>query len=267
MFKKHSNLDDEYTNQLKEVSVMKPQILIFDLDDTLIHCNKYFEKTLHQFANWIAHWFHDHNIHYDEIRKIQHDLDLKSVKEDGFMRDHFPQSLIKTYHHFARRFGITPDRQKLLELWELGDSVYHQDFEAYPDMLETLNELQFAGHELHLYTGGEHEIQYRKVEKMGLSSFFDDRIYVTRKKVTSFLDSILTTNQLDRTRTWMIGNSLRTDILPAFETGIHSIFIPAQVEWEYNLIEIDIKPLGSFYKIDALRDVPSTIKKHISAKH
>lgn len=246
---------------------MSNQILIFDLDDTLIHCNKYFEKTIHQFANLIAHWFQPFHVHYDDIRRIQHEIDLKAVKEDGFLREHFPQSFIKTYHYYLRKFSITPDRQRIMQLWDLGDSVYHQDFESYPHMLETLIELKESGHELHLYTGGVHEVQYRKVEKMGLQVFFEDRIYVAKKKVASFLESILTEQGMDRSRTWMIGNSLRTDIAPAFETGIHSIFIPAEIEWEYNMMEIEIEPKGAFYKVDSLQAVPRTIRDHVSAKH
>jgi putative hydrolase of the HAD superfamily len=245
---------------------MIPQQIIFDLDDTLIHCNKYFEKTMHQFANLISHWFIPHTVLYDDVRAVQHQYDLKAVKESGFQRDHFPQSFIKTYHHFSKKCNRTPVRQEILHLWELGDSVYHQDFEAYPNMLDTLIELKDAGHTLHLYTGGEHEIQYRKIEKMGLQTFFDDRIYVARRKVTDFLESVLTAYHFDREHTWMIGNSLRTDILPAFETGIHAIFIPAEVEWEYNLVEIDIEPPRTFFKLSELKEVLPTIRAHVSGE-
>ena len=245
---------------------MKPQEIIFDLDDTLIHCNKYFEKSMHQFANLISHWFLPNVVLYQEIRSVQHKYDMKAVTESGFQRDHFPQSFIKTYHHFSKKCNRSPVRKEIMQLWELGDSVYHQDLEAYPHMLDTLLEIREAGHRLHLYTGGEHEIQYRKVEKMGLHLFFEDRIYVTRKKVTTFLESVLTENNFDRQATWMIGNSLRTDILPAFETGIHSIFIPAEVEWEYNLVDINIEPTGAFYTLSGLNEVLPTILNHLSGK-
>jgi putative hydrolase of the HAD superfamily len=243
---------------------MKPQIIFFDLDDTLIHCNKYFEKTMHHFANVLAHWFHLYHLNYEDIREVQHRLDMKAVQENGFMRDHFPQSFIKTYHHFSRKFGRLTDRREILQLWELGDSVYHQDFEAYPHMTETLLALQQQGHELHLYTGGQHDVQNRKVEKLGLYPFFEDRIYVARKKVTSFLESILSDYGFDRTRTWMIGNSLRTDILPALETGIHAIFIPAEMEWEYNIVDINVEPQGAFLKLPSLQDVPPAITNYVS---
>jgi putative hydrolase of the HAD superfamily len=245
---------------------MSEQKIIFDLDDTLIHCNKYFEKTIHQFANLLAHWFQPHILHYAEIREVQHQLDLKAVKQSGFRREHFPQSMIDTYHHFARRTGRQIVRPEIKRLWELGESVYHQDFEAYPHMFETLETLQKKGHELHLYTGGEHDIQYRKVEKMGLHSFFEDRIYVAKKKATPFLESLLNEYAFDRARTWMVGNSLRTDILPAFQTGIHAIFIPAEIEWEYNQIEIDIPPGGAFFEVSGLQHVPPVIDQFLSLK-
>jgi putative hydrolase of the HAD superfamily len=57
----------------------------------------------------------------------------------------------------------------------------------------------------------------------------------------------------------MIGNSLRTDIVPALQCGIHALYIPAKVEWKYNIIEIDVVPKGTFMTLSNLIDVLQVI--------
>ena len=61
----------------------------------------------------------------------------------------------------------------------------------------------------------------------------------------------------------MIGNSLRTDILPAVTAGIHSIYIKQPNEWQYNIVELQPNPDTSMYTITALEEVPQVIHENI----
>lgn len=60
----------------------------------------------------------------------------------------------------------------------------------------------------------------------------------------------------------MIGNSLKTDIRPAVEVGIHAIHVPSELEWSYNQVEIDIAPKGKLITVHSLLEVPEIIQKH-----
>jgi putative hydrolase of the HAD superfamily len=64
----------------------------------------------------------------------------------------------------------------------------------------------------------------------------------------------------------MIGNSLRTDIVPALEKNINAIYIPAETEWKYNIVDVKVKPKGTFFTLDSLRKVPDAIHSHIFKK-
>jgi putative hydrolase of the HAD superfamily len=61
----------------------------------------------------------------------------------------------------------------------------------------------------------------------------------------------------------MIGNSLRTDIVPALESGIHAIFIPADNEWNYNIVEVKSEPAGAYLTISSLNQVPNAINAYL----
>ncbi|UNK20875.1 HAD family hydrolase [Paenibacillus sp. N3/727] len=235
------------------------QHIIFDMDDTLIHCNKYFDLILGEFFELMTTWFQEYDVTTEQIRTKQMEIDVAGVDKLGFASANFPQSLIDTYQFFCKLHHKTPVLREEEELFKLGLSVYDQEVEAYPGMVETLDSLQNEGHRLYLYTGGETRIQKRKIEQMKLADFFEDRIYIRQHKNVKALEEILSTGQFNRSLTWMIGNSLRTDVVPALTAGINSIYIKQQREWHYNLVELKHEPHNVLYTVSALTEVPEII--------
>jgi putative hydrolase of the HAD superfamily len=242
---------------------MREQAILFDLDDTLVHCNKYFDSVIDQFANWMQTWFSEFGVTSEEIKQKQLEIDLAGVLIHGFMADRFPKSLVETYAFFSSRFKRLSKRQEKDLLMQLGHTVYEFTAEPYPHMNETLEMLIGEGHQLFLYTGGDISIQMKKVRDTGLDAYFQDRIFVTVHKTKEFMESLLQEQHFDRNHTWMIGNSVRTDVLPALHAGIHSIHIPAKLEWQFNNVDIDITPKGAFYQLPSLLEVPGTIGGYI----
>jgi putative hydrolase of the HAD superfamily len=242
------------------------QTILFDLDDTLIHCNRYFFMIIDQFAEWMADRFRREGLDPAEVRRVQAELDIAGVQVVGFDSEHFPRSFVETYRHFAARFGAKPAREDEETVWRLGRSVYELETEPYPHMEETLKRLQEEGHELHLYTGGDPEIQRRKIDRFGLQRFFGSRIHIRRHKDEKALEEIASTCGFDRSRTWMIGNSLRTDVIPALKAGIHAIHVQAEKEWQYNIARIDVEPKGAFIRLKRLKDVPDAIAGYVRSR-
>lgn len=244
-------------------SNVKQQQIIFDLDDTLIHCNKYFNLTLGAFLELMQEWFCDYQITVEEIRNKQIEIDVTGVAMFGFASQRFPQSLIETYVYFSKKVNRPINTDEQAQLQKLGMSVYDQEVEAYPGMVETLEYLLEQGHTLHLFTGGEQMIQQRKIDQMKLGQYFEDRIYITRHKNIDAFEKIVSDLQLDRKNTWMIGNSLRTDIEPALTAGVHAIYLEQDTEWKYNLIELNNTENHSLFKIKDLTEVPKIITEFV----
>lgn len=239
------------------------QTILFDLDDTLVHCNKYFYRVIDRFANLMAEWFRDHGLTAQAVRDKQTEIDIAGVHVLGFKSEHFPQSFIETYRYFSTLYGHASSAAEEDTLWKLGFSVYELETEPYPFMEETLDRLASAGHELHLYTGGEPLIQRRKIERFSLERYFGSRIYIRRHKNVEALENIVRAGGFDRARTWMIGNSIRTDIVPALTAGIHAIHMKAETEWLYNIVGIDVQPKGAFLSLHRLSEIPPAIENHI----
>jgi putative hydrolase of the HAD superfamily len=249
-----------------EAQKMSKQLILFDLDDTLVHCNIYFEQVLNKFCHQMIENFGSALINEEQIKKKQQEIDLIGVEQLGFTLDHFPQSLVDTYTYLCELFGERPAENMIEMIRALGQSVYHLDIEPYPHMIETLNCLKKSGHTLFLYTGGVTEVQFRKINQLGLEYFFENRIHVARHKTVEEMDRLLHRIHADRSNTWMIGNSLRTDIVPALESGIHAIFIPADNEWNYNIVEVKTEPAGAYLTIDSLIQVPDAITSYLEKR-
>ncbi|CAM3868052.1 HAD family hydrolase [Cohnella lubricantis] len=239
------------------------QNILFDLDDTLIYCNKYFNLVSDQFADMMTDWFSPFGVTREELASKHLEIDIAGVKIHGFKSDHFPQSFVETYRYYSKLTGrsMSPKEEKLL--WELGMSVYDHEVEPYPAMNETLDSLVQDGHQLHLYTGGDIAVQQRKIERMNLERYFQDRIYIRMHKNTDALKGILNDGRFDKNHTWMIGNSLRTDVLPALECGLHAIYLKREDEWKFNILNVDTPPRGALLTLTELADVPPAIDEYL----
>ncbi|MCQ6560130.1 HAD family hydrolase [Paenibacillus mendelii] len=242
------------------------QSILFDLDDTLIYCNKYFYSVVDQFVESMIAWFQGYGLSGSAIRDKQTEIDLAGIHADGFKSEHFPQSFVTTYRHFSSMYDRARSVLEEDYLWKLGRSVYEHQVEPYPMMEETLDKLASHGHELHLYTGGELLIQERKIKQMNLEQYFGSRIYVRSHKNIEAMETILASGGFDRNSTWMIGNSIRTDVVPALTAGIHAIHMKSDAEWIYNITGIDVIPKGAFFTLDQLGDVPKTIHDYLKER-
>lgn len=240
---------------------MQKQNILFNLDDTLAQCNIYFNRVIEQYVDHMAEWFSP--FEKEQFRQKQLEIDMKSVDENGLTTEHFPQSFVDAYLYFCDLTGQMKEVERIELLRNLAKSVFEIPVEPLPDMYETLEELKEAGHELYLHTGGDEANQRRKIAQLELAAYFDNRIFISMHKDRTALADILNTMKFDPNRTWMVGNSLKTDILPGLELGINTIYIPAQTEWQYNMVDVTVEPKGAFFTLQSLKEVPSAIRQYV----
>ncbi len=98
-----------------------------------------------------------------------------------------------------------------------------------PGVAETLAELG-SRHSLLLLTKGDRDEQQRKIDAAEVSHHFTAIEIVAEKNVDTY-ESVTSRHDLDPARTWMIGNSPKSDILPARRAGLNAVFIPNENTW------------------------------------
>lgn len=242
--------------------ILATQHILFDLDDTLIHCNRHFVFTREKFLDTMVEMFKDYKVDRDLIDGTQKQVDFLGVENLGMGKSRFPESLVQTYRLMAARHGKDPCPAEEKIIFELGFSVYDFEVELYPDALQTIEKLKSKGHEMYLYTGGDFKVQTQKVVDAGLEYIFpEDRRFIFEHKNTIVLKKIMRKAELNAKNTWMIGNSARSDVRPALELGLHTIHIPDVNGWEYDHVELDVPAKAHFHVLRSIKDVPAVIEQ------
>ncbi|WP_147535445.1 HAD family hydrolase [Bacillus marasmi] len=240
---------------------MEKQNILFNLDDTLAYCNRYFNTVVERFIDQMSIWFD--TLTREDIRQKQLEFDLDAISVHGLASNRFPESFVKTYKYYCEKYGKEKYKSEIDYLRELGFWVFEIPVEPIPYMNETLSTLKDAGHELYLHTGGDEANQLRKISQLEITTYFEHRIFISEHKDTTALSDILKTIDADPYKTWMVGNSLRTDILPALKMEINAIYIPAESEWKYNEVEVDVEPKRAYFQLNSLREVPDAIHQYV----
>jgi putative hydrolase of the HAD superfamily len=196
--------------------------LIFDADDTLWENNVYFERAVDDFVEWLAHPTRDP----DTIRATLGDIEAANSAAHGYGPKVFLRSLHDCFERLLARPAGAEDAARLDGLVA---RLLDQEVELMPDVEHTLAALG-SRHDLLLLTKGSEDEQQRKIDASGLADRFR-RALIVPEKDTAVYTELVTAEGLDPASTWMIGNSVKSDILPALAAGLGAVFIPNANTW------------------------------------
>ncbi|SCL70139.1 putative hydrolase of the HAD superfamily [Micromonospora citrea] len=206
------------------------QVLVFDADDTLWENNVLFERVIDDFLEWLDHPTLDRA----ETRAILDDVERANAVAHGYGSKVFLRSLAECLERLRQRPATEAERR---EIEGLAAALVEHRVELMPGVAEALDEL--AGrHELLLLTKGDREEQQRKLDACGLLHHFRAAHIVPEKDVDTYR-WLTREHDLDPAGAWMIGNSPKSDILPARAAGMNAVFIPNDNTWVLEHDELD----------------------------
>lgn len=219
-----SNVDNVPVNAL-----IPHQHLLMDADDTLWENNVHFERAFDAFVTFLD----QEHLSPPEIRTMFDQVERATLLSHGYGARGFAHSLRETF------IQITGNRDDdtLVRIEQLGLQILDIGTELLSGVQETLNALR-PHHDLYLITKGHLEEQQAKIDRSPVAHLFDAHVVVEEKEVETYRN-IVKRFELDATRTWMIGNSPKSDIAPALAAGINAIFIPHDMTWHMEHTEIE----------------------------
>ncbi|MDN5857987.1 MAG: HAD family hydrolase, partial [Pseudonocardia sp.] len=200
--------------------------LVFDADDTLWENNVLFERAFAAFCAWLAHPLHDETA----VRAVLVEVETATVVSHGYGTRSFLRALQTVFERLGERRATAAEAAAIQGF---GTAMLRGDLELVPGVAATLTELG-GRHDLLLLTKGDPEEQQRKIDASTLAPHFRSTHIVPDKHTDTYL-RLAAEQDLDPARTWMIGNSPRSDILPARAAGLNAVFIPNPYTWELEL--------------------------------
>ncbi|MBK1783103.1 HAD family hydrolase [Prauserella cavernicola] len=213
----------------------EPQVLIFDADDTLWENNILFERVIDGFLDWLTH----PALERAALRAMLDDIERANSAEHGYGSTVFLRSLGDCVARLRERPATV---EELRRIDELAVALVEGRIELIPGVTDTLTTLG-QRHELFLLTKGNTEEQSRKIAGSGLERHFGGIHIVAEKSAQTYHD-LAREYSFDLDRTWMIGNSPKSDILPAREAGLGAVFIPNANTWVLEHDELDLSDGG-----------------------
>jgi putative hydrolase of the HAD superfamily len=211
------------------------QTLLIDADDTLWENNIYFEQAIASFISYLDH----HVYNAEQVRERLYSIERTNVVTHGYGLHSFRRSLVTCFEQLTDR-PITPEKHD--RIVSFAQSIADKEIELLPHVAETLADLA-SRHRLILVTKGDHSEQTDKLERSGLASHFT-AVEVLPEKHHAAYRSLSAHHACEACTTWMIGNSPKSDINPAFAAGLNAIFIPHDFTWALERENIDHPPAG-----------------------
>jgi putative hydrolase of the HAD superfamily len=193
----------------------------FDADDTLWQNEQFFRTTEQHFASLLAEHAEGHDIHARLLEAEKRNLALY-----GFGIKGFTLSMIETAVEISE--GRVP-ASVIREILAAGRDMLSHPVETLPNVRETLEELAGA-YRLVLITKGDLFDQERKLAQSGLGELFD-AVEIVSDKTASTYERIFTRHGDGPDRAMMIGNSLKSDVVPAIEAGSWGVYVPHDLTW------------------------------------
>jgi putative hydrolase of the HAD superfamily len=225
--------------------VNERQHLIFDADDTLWENNIYFEQAFDEFCAYLNH----SSLSPAEIRAILDEIEGESNKIHGYGALNFGRNLSQCYLRLAER---AIEEHDLKRVTAFAHQILLQEVELMGDVAETLPFLA-EKHELTLFTKGDPGEQNRKIDLSGLRPLFAHCEVVKEKNKSAYLE-LSRVRDFDLARTWMIGNSPKSDINPALDAGLRAVFVPHEMTWSMEREEIR-EANGRLVVLERFRDL------------
>lgn len=201
---------------------MTSQFLIIDADDTLWENNIYFERAFEEFVDFLAH----STLSPGQVRDVLDEIELANAKIHGYGSLNFGRNLAETYRHLVEREVREEDVRTVMGFAE---RILECPMEVIEGVAETLEYLA-ARHDLTLFTKGHPDEQTLKIERSGLGVWFAHTAIVKEKDAAAYR-ALAAERGMDPARTWMIGNSPKSDVNPALEAGLNAVFVPHAHTW------------------------------------
>jgi putative hydrolase of the HAD superfamily len=199
--------------------------LIFDADDTLWDSNIHFLEAEESFVAAVT----EAGIAAEklEICEMVRRCELEIIKTQGYGRGPYLAAL----HNAVDLLTELEEFRALIkaEVERIGRRFLERRCELLPGVEPTLKEL-VKRHKLLLFTKGQRQEQMLKLERSGLAPLFSQVEIAAEKNLGAYLD-LIDRAMLDRQRTFMIGNSPRSDINPAIKAGLRAVYIPHPHTW------------------------------------
>ncbi|MCY1634953.1 HAD family hydrolase [Marinifilum sp. D737] len=227
----------------------KIKVIGFDADDTLWVNEPYFRETEMKFCELLTN-----GMSLDEVTKELFKIEIGNIPLYGYGTKAFILSMIETGLKITNG-NLSPE--KVQAILELGKEQINKPVELI-DGIESVLKSLFGKYRLIVATKGDLLDQERKLKKSGLLKYFH-HIEVMSDKQESDYEKLIKHLDIEPEEFLMVGNSLKSDILPVLHLGGKAVHVPFHTTWVHEMVEEEEISNSDFQKIEKIEELISCV--------
>ena len=226
------------------------RVIGFDADDTLWHNENIFEHVHERYRELLAQYHDAATVDRTLFATEMRNLALYGYGVKGFMLSAIETAIELTDGRISA--------EEIRTLLALGRGMIEHPVELLDGVAETLAALA-ATHRLLIITKGDLRDQERKLAKSGLAGHFRHVEIVSEKDAGAY-GRLFRRHAIEPARFLMVGNSLKSDILPVLELGGAGVHIPYHLTWAAERAEPPPAHPGRLFTVQYLRELPDVVR-------
>jgi putative hydrolase of the HAD superfamily len=231
---------------------MQPfSIIGLDADDTLWHNERLYARAQAQLKALLSRYVAD-----EQMDERLYQTEMRNLEHFGYGIKAFALSMIET------AIELTEARISAKDIQEIIDNARGMmlaDVELLDHVDEALS-LLAADHTLMLITKGDLLDQERKLARSGLAQHFR-YVEIVSDKASENYKAILDRLSVSPSDFLMVGNSLRSDILPVLALGATGVYIPHELTWVHESAELPPSSETGFHQMEHLGQLPGLVAR------
>lgn len=223
---------------------MSIKVVAFDADDTLWVNEPYFQETEKKFCDLLEDFLPHHTVSRELLQ-----TEINNIKLYGYGIKGFMLSMVETAIRVSEgTIGV----EVIDRIIRYGKEMLEKPIELLDGVEEVLHALN-GKYRLVVATKGDLLDQERKLDKSGLTSFFH-HIEIMSEKHDSDYKKLLKHLDIQPDEFMMIGNSLKSDVLPVLHIGGHGVHVPYHTTWAMEKVETNVEH-PNFRAVGTIRDI------------
>ena len=223
---------------------MNLKVIAFDADDTLFVNEPYFQETEEKFCALMSDYLSHQGLSQELFKTEIDNLDLYGYGIKGYTL-----SMIEA----AMKISNNTISMEIIEkIIVLGKELLQKPIELLDGVEETLEALK-GKYKLIVATKGDLKDQQRKLHDSGLGPYFHHIEVMADKQEVNY-EKLLKRLEIEPNEFFMIGNSLKSDVLPVLSIGGYAVHIPFHTTWEHEKISHKVNH-PNFKTLEKISDV------------
>jgi putative hydrolase of the HAD superfamily len=226
-------------------------LIAFDADDTLWHNEFLYTQVQDKLKILLANY-----VDSETVEQRLYETEMRNLKYYGYGIKSFTLSMIETAIALTKGKIQGAEVQQIIDF---GREMLTAEVQLLEHAKETLSKLA-QSYELMVITKGDLLDQKSKLSRSYLSDYFQ-YVEVVSDKTQQTYETLLAKHGIKPQRFLMVGNSLKSDILPVLALGGHAVYVPYQTTWVHEIVDSPLVEHDGYYELEHIGQLPGLVEE------